>query len=160
MTNKKVLLQIDRKVEDLLAKMTLEEKLSQLRSYWMYDLQTNGILDEQKVAAKLNNGIGQITRVGGASTYLPKEAAKIANHLQHYLKEKTRLGIPAIVHEECCAGLMAPGGSVFPEIIGLASTFRPELAGKMTSIIRQQTMAIGSRQGLAPVLVEMCWPIQ
>jgi beta-glucosidase len=47
---------------------------------------------------------------------------------------------------------MAPGGSVFPEIIGLASTFRPELAGKMTSFIRQQTMAIGSRQGLAPVL--------
>jgi beta-glucosidase len=152
MTNKKVLSQIDRKVEELLAKMTLEEKLSQLRSYWMYDLQTNGILDEQKVAAKLKNGIGQITRIGGASTYLPKEAAKIANHLQHYLKEQTRLGIPAIVHEECCVGLMAPGGSVFPEIIGLASTFRPELAGKMTSFIRQQTMAIGSRQGLAPVL--------
>jgi len=55
MTNKKVLSQIDRKVEELLAKMTLEEKLSQLRSYWMYDLQTNGILDEQKVAAKLKN---------------------------------------------------------------------------------------------------------
>lgn len=152
MTNRKVLSQIDLKVEELLAKMTLEEKLSQLRAYWMYDLQTIGILDEQKVATKLKNGIGQITRVGGASTYLPKEAAKIANHLQYYLKEKTRLGIPAIVHEECCVGLMAPGSSVFPEIIGLASTFRPELAGKMTTFTRQQIMAIGSRQGLAPVL--------
>ncbi len=152
MTNKKVLSQIDRKVDELLSKMTLEEKLSQLSSYWMYDLQTNGNLDEQKVATKLKNGIGQITRVGGASTYPPKEAAKIANQLQYYLKEKTQLGIPAIVHEECCVGLMAPGGSVFPEIIGLASTFQPELAGKMTAYIRQQTMAIGSRQGLAPVL--------
>lgn len=152
MTNKKDLAQITQKVDELLAKMSLEEKLAQLRSYWMYDLQTNGILDDQKVASRLIDGIGQITRIGGASTYLPGEAAKVANHLQHFLKEETRLGIPAIVHEECCVGLMAPGGSIFPEIIGLASTFRPELANQMTSFIRQQIMAIGARQGLAPVL--------
>lgn len=152
MTYKKDLRKIKQKVDELLASMTLEEKLAQLRSYWMYDLQTKGILDDQKVTSKLNNGIGQITRIGGASTYSPAEAAKIANHLQYFLKEKTRLGIPAIVHEECCVGLMAPGGSIFPEIIGLASTFRPDLANQMTSVIRQQVMAIGARQGLAPVL--------
>jgi len=141
-----------KEINKLLQEMTLEEKLSQLRSYWIYELQTSAILDEKKIESKLINGIGQISRIGGASAYTPREAARIANHIQSFLKEKTRLGIPAIVHEECCVGLMAPLSSVFPEIIGLASTFQPELAYKMTSEIRKQVMAIGSRQGLAPVL--------
>ena len=66
--------------------------------------------------------------------------------------EQTRLGIPAIIHEECCVGLMSAGSSVFPQIIGLASTFRPDLAEDMTTAIRQQMRAIGAHQGLAPVL--------
>lgn len=142
----------EKEVKELLQKMTLEEKLSQLSSYWIYDLKTSGILDQKKIASKLNNGIGQITRIGGASAYTPREAAKVANQIQAFLREQTRLGIPAIVHEECCVGLMSPLASIFPEVIGLASTFEPELAYKMTSEIRKQVMAIGSRQGLAPVL--------
>ena len=66
--------------------------------------------------------------------------------------EETRLGIPAILHEESCAGAMILGGSVFPQMIGLASTFQPELAKRMTEQIRKQLLAIGARQALAPVL--------
>lgn len=132
--------------------MTLEEKIAQLGAFYMYDLQTKGELDDQKVAEKLKSGIGQITRIGGAAGYRPDEAAKVYNQLQRFLIEKTRLGIPAIVHEECCTGLMAPCSTIFPQIIGLASTFQPELAGQMTAMIREQMLAIGSRQGLAPVL--------
>jgi beta-glucosidase len=142
----------DKEIKKILRDMTLEEKLSQLRAYWIYELQTMAVLDEIKIESKLKNGIGQITRIGGASAYTPREAAKVANQIQAFLREKTRLGIPAIVHEECCVGLMAPLASIFPENIGLASTFQPDLAYKMTSEIRKQVMAIGSRQGLAPVL--------
>jgi beta-glucosidase len=144
--------ELNAKVNDLLARMTLEEKLAQLQGCWMYELQTKGVLDETKVESRFRHGIGQITRVGGASTYTPGEAAAVYNRLQRFLKEKTRLGIPAIDHEECCVGAMIPGASIFPQIIGLASTFQPELAGEMTSAIRSQMMAIGARQGLAPVL--------
>jgi beta-glucosidase len=140
------------RVAELLGSMTLEEKAAQVGSCWMYELQTRGELDPAKLELRFRHGIGQISRVGGASTYPPVEAARVVNHLQKYLVESTRLGIPAIVHEECCVGLMAPGGSIFPEIIGLASTFQPELAGQMTREIRSQMLAIGSRQGLAPVL--------
>jgi beta-glucosidase len=139
-------------VRELLGKMTVDEKLAQLGSCWLYDLQTRGALDQAKIEIKLKNGLGQITRIGGAGGYLPTEAAKTANLIQKYLKSKTRLGIPAIMHEECCAGVMAPGCSIFPQPIGLASSFEPALAEKMTSAIRKQMMAIGSRQGLAPVL--------
>jgi len=141
-----------KRVSDLLEQMTLQEKLAQLRSYWIHNLQTKGELDLRQVESKMKHGIGQITRLGGASTLDPLSAAKAANVLQHFLVEKTRLGIPAIVHEECCSGAMILGGSTFPQVIGLASTFQPELAEQMTDVIRKQLRAIGAHQGLAPVL--------
>jgi len=140
------------RVTNLLSQLTLDEKLAQLGSYWIYDLQTKGELDQKKITTRLKQGIGQITRVAGASTLDPVSAAKAANGLQKFLIENTRLGIPAIVHEECCSGAMILGGTMFPQMLGLASTFQPELAEAMTSAIRKQLRAIGAQQGLAPVL--------
>ena len=143
---------IKKQVETLISKMTLDEKLAQIGSYWMYELQTEGKLDHSKVYSKLVHGIGQITRVAGATTQDPVLAAKTGNQLQKFLVEETRLGIPAILHEESCSGAMILGGTVFPQMIGLASTFQPELAEEMTKAIRKQLLAIGARQSLAPVL--------
>lgn len=144
--------EIRRKVTELISRMTIEEKIAQLGSYWVYDLQTKGKLDPGKIKVKLTNGIGQITRNAGACNLMPLETARSANLLQKFLKEHTRLGIPTIIHEECCAGLMSAGSTVFPQMIGLACTFRPELAEQMTSAIRLQMRAVGAHQGLAPVL--------
>ena len=143
---------ITTKIQELVDQMTLDEKLAQLGSYWMYELQTRGELDQLKVASKLKDGIGQIARVAGASTLDPVSAAKTINGLQKFLVEQTRLGIPAIVHEECCCGAMVLGGTVYPQVLGLAATFQPELAEAMTTAIRKQLRAIGARQALAPVL--------
>jgi beta-glucosidase len=144
--------QIKSRVAELVSRMTIEEKLAQLGSYWVHELQSRGRLDENKITQKLKLGIGQITRNAGACNLYPLETAKSANILQKFLKEKTRLGIPAIIHEECCAGVMSAGSTVFPQMIGLASTFRPDLARQMTTAIRHQMRAIGAHQGLAPVL--------
>lgn len=143
---------IKQRVSDLLAQMTLQEKIRQLGGYWFYELQTKGQLDLEKVRVKLKDGVGQITRIAGAGNLTPLEAAKAYNQIQKFLLEETRLGIPAINHEECCSGLMALESTVYPQMIGLASTFQPELARKMTQQIRKQMLAIGARQGLAPVL--------
>ena len=139
-------------IETLLMQMTLDEKLAQIGSYWMYELQTGGALDMDRVRVKLGQGIGQITRVAGASTLDPLSAAKAGNQIQRFLVEETRLGIPAILHEESCSGAMILGGSMYPQMIGLASTFLPELAEAMTQAIRKQLLSIGARQALAPVL--------
>ena len=143
---------IKQRIETLVSQMTLDEKLAQIGSYWMYNLQTDGKLDPTKIKTKLGHGIGQITRVAGASTLDPVSAAKAGNQIQKFLVEETRLGIPAILHEECCSGAMLLGGTAYPQMIGLASTFQPDLAGKMTRAIRAQLLAIGARQALAPVL--------
>ena len=139
-------------VQALISQMTLDEKLAQLGSYWFYELQTRGELDMAKVAARLKNGLGQVTRVAGASTLDPVSAARVGNRLQKYLLEETRLRIPAIFHEESCSGAMILGGTVYPQMIGLASSFQPELAETITTAIRKQLLAIGARQALAPVL--------
>src|SRR5690349_18365526 len=97
---------IEQRVNALLSQMTLEEKLAQVGSYWIWDLQTDGALDREKAAEKLKYGIGQITRLAGGTTLDPLSAVKVSNRLQKFLVEKTRLGIPAIIHEECCSGAM------------------------------------------------------
>jgi beta-glucosidase len=144
---------IAERVQDLMAQMTLEEKIAQLGSCWVFELQDDQQgFSPDKAASLIGHGIGQITRIGGGSTLAPMESAKMANAIQAYLVHHTRLGIPAIVHEECCSGYMALGATCFPQIIGLASTWQPELAEQMTTVIRQQMRAVGAHQGLAPVL--------
>ena len=79
-------------------------------------------------------------------------AAAFANDIQRFLVEQTRLGIPAIVHEESVAGLTARDATQFPQAIGLASTWNPALLEAMGRVIRAQMLAVGARQTLAPVL--------
>lgn len=140
------------RVEDLLSRMTLEEKIAQLNSVWASNIVENGKLSEEKLNALLKNGIGQISRLAGATSLPPKEVAKVYNEIQKFLVERTRLKIPAIVHEECLSGFMANTATTFPQAIGLASTWDPELIYKITSVIRKQMRCVGAHQGLSPVL--------
>lgn len=143
---------IQRKVEELLSKMTLEEKIAQLGSIPSGKLVENGKFSKEKAKELLKDGIGQITRVAGYAERDPVESVEIINEIQKFLKEETRLGIPAIIHEECLSGVMTKGTTTFPQAIGMASTFEPEDIRKMTSIIRKEMRAFGVHQGLSPVL--------
>ena len=143
---------VKQRTRDILGGLSLDEKLAQVRAYRIYDLQTRGQLDPHKVADRLRDGIGQITRLAGMSTLEPRAAARAANELQKYLVERTRPAIPAILHEEACSGAMVLGATAFPQMLGLAATFEPALAEAMTGVIRGQLRAIGAHQALAPVL--------
>lgn len=139
------------RAEELVRKMTLEEKAAQLGSFGPQHLLEDGRLSE-KGKDLLRHGIGQISRLAGASDLGPAEAARAANEIQEYLLQKTRLGIPALMHEECLSGYMAKGGTTFPQSIGMAAAFDPELMERVTTIIRQQMRAVGAHLGLSPVL--------
>jgi len=140
------------RVEDLLDQMTLDEKLAQVGSINGFDLLEEGHFSEVLAANLIPAGIGEITRIGGGTLLTPQESARAANALQRFLVDSTRLGIPAIVHEECCSGLMALGATAFPQMIGLASTWTPDLAEAMAREIRRQMRSAGAHQGLSPVL--------
>ncbi len=140
------------KVKTLISKMTLEEKVAQLGSIFPKPLLANGKFAPTGAAKELKNGIGHIS-APALGTNLPlHEVAEFINDVQKYLVENTRLGIQAIVHEECLNGFRGKGATIFPQNIGLASTWQPDLIGRITTTIRQQMRTVGIHQGLAPVL--------
>lgn len=143
---------LEKRVKDLISKMTLEEKIAQLGSIQGTYFIEDGKLSKDKMKELLKNGIGQITRLAGGKDREPEKVAEFANEIQRFLIEETRLGIPAIIHEECLSGFMAKSATTFPQAIGLASTFEPELIEKVSSVIRKEMRAEGVHQGLAPVL--------
>ena len=145
-------LSVDDRVESLLEMMTLEEKVAQLGSVWVFQLTEKGQFSPEKAGPLLRHGLGHVTRISGASDLTPRDAARLANEIQRYLLEETRLGIPAIVHEEICSGLMAKDAMVYPQALGVAATWDPDLAREMADVIRLQMRAMGAHHGLSPVL--------
>lgn len=144
---------VEERTEHLLSQMTLEEKLGQLGAVWATDLIDNQKhFVQAKAEQKIASGIGHVSRVGAVSLLKPQASAAVANDIQAYLVKQTRLGIPAIVHEESCAGYMARDATTFPQAIGLAATWAPELIEEMAGVIRTQMRAVGAHHGLAPVL--------
>jgi beta-glucosidase len=145
-------LPIDDRVERLLDQMTLEEKIAQLGSAWVFQLIEDGRLSGSKAHELLAKGLGHVTRISGASNLGAEEAAQLANEIQRFLLDETRLGIPAIVHEEICSGLMAKDSIVYPQAIGVAAAWEPSLVREMAAAIRRQMRAMGAHHGLSPVL--------
>ncbi len=132
--------------------MTLDEKLAQIGCVWSSRLLAGGAFSPAAARDVLAHGIGHVTRIGGATVLGPRESAAFTNAVQRFLVEETRLGIPAIVHEESCAGYTARDATCFPQAIGLAATFEPALVEAMAVEIRRQMLAVGARHTLAPVL--------
>ena len=140
-------------IEALLARMTLDEKLAQLGCVWSTQLVEDDAFSSAAAERLLVHGIGEITRIGASTGLRPRERAAFANEIQRYLVEETRLGIPAIVHEESTAGLCARDATQFPQAIGLASLVGPGSASNASAaVIRAQMVATGARHTLAPVL--------
>ncbi|HEX6139191.1 MAG TPA: glycoside hydrolase family 3 N-terminal domain-containing protein [Candidatus Limnocylindria bacterium] len=145
-------LPIEDRVTDLLGRMTRAEKVAQLGSFWAFEVVGADGLDMERLMTLAGEGIGQITRLAGSTNLRPAEVAEMSNKIQRSLVERTRLGIPAIIHEECLHGLIAWGAPSFQQSIGAAASFDPELVTAMAATIRRRMLLTGARQALAPVL--------
>ncbi|HEX3187953.1 MAG TPA: glycoside hydrolase family 3 N-terminal domain-containing protein [Pyrinomonadaceae bacterium] len=152
-------LAVDARVADLLSRMTLEEKVAQLTCLWADRPQANpqtdfatdrGEFSPAKAAQVMKFGIGQIARQRERKG--PREGAMFANAVQKWLIENTRLGIPAILHDEILHGHMAQGSTSFPQPIALATTWDPEFIRKIFTAGALETRARGSHQVLGPNL--------
>jgi beta-glucosidase len=132
--------------------MTFEEKIAQIGSVWAMELLDESRFSPPRAKKLIKYGLGQASRAGVGTGLDPVQIAVFVNDLQRFLIEHTRLGIPAIVHEECLTGFMAREATIFPQIIGIAGTWDPDLVNRMTAVARRQMLAVGVRQGLSPVL--------
>ncbi|MCK4419359.1 glycoside hydrolase family 3 C-terminal domain-containing protein [Candidatus Aerophobetes bacterium] len=181
-------LSVEERVEDLFSKMTLEEKIGQLKARIfplgrMFFEFSEGLSEDQmrgikKIYLSLvfeggdiwlplsanywrkhwkevvvegeRYGIGQLSTA--LRPFSPRESTELANKMQKFIVEKTRLGIPVMIHEECLHGCVAKGSTIFPQAIALASTWDPDLMREVATAIGKETRARGIHHGLSPTI--------
>jgi len=150
------------RARELIDKMTLEEKASQLCAAWL-EISADGTFTVKEIAFSrekpnhdrsyvLGRGIGQLTRPYGTQAQDPHATAKGINEIQRFLVEQTRLGIPAMLHEECLSGAMIRGCTIFPSSLNYASSWDDNLMERIGATIGNELRSLGVHQGLAPVL--------
>ena len=152
-------LSIEERVKDLLARMTLEEKVAQMTSLWMDKPNDNrrvpkdqmpfgGEFSPELAKQKMPHGIGQFARQREMRD--AKRSAEYANAVQKWLIENTRLQIPAIFHDEILHGNMGAGSTVFPVPLALASSWDTDLISRVFTVAARQTRIRGTQQVLGP----------
>lgn len=159
------------RAEDLLRRMTLEEKVAQMIGVWEKkgDIQdAKGNFSAAKASRVFPNGLGQITRpsdkrgvtasnnaagvAADAVNRTAQETADYINAAQRWAVENTRLGIPMIMHEEALHGYVARGATSFPQSIALASSWDPALVERVFGVAAREMRARGANLALAPVV--------
>jgi beta-glucosidase len=155
---------VEARVQDLLSRMTLEEKVAQMMSIWdakaeVFDTKLE--FDPAKMAQKFPNSIGQFARPSDATgptspRVLPgrdvRGTIRLVNALQRYAMTRTRLGIPILFHEEGLHGYAALGATSFPQAIALASGWDPQLLRAVNGVTAREIRARGVSLALTPVV--------
>jgi beta-glucosidase len=157
-------LPVETRVEDLLSRMTLEEKVAQMQSIWdakteVFD--SNLELDTRKFAQKYPDGVGQFARPSDATgpkspRLVPgrgvRATVRLVNALQRFSLQHGRLGIPIMFHEEGLHGYAAVGATSFPQAIALASSWDPALVRAVNAVTAREIRARGVSEALTPVV--------
>ncbi|GGU28620.1 beta-glucosidase family protein [Lentzea flava] len=148
------------RVRDLMARMTVREKVAQLYGVWV-GIDSGGevaphqhdlIVEPPSLDDLIPHGIGQLTRVFGTRPIAPDVGAHSLARTQRQIIAGNRFGIPAMVHEECLTGLAAWQATVYPSPLCWGATFEPDLVRRMGEHIGRSMRRLGVHQGLAPVL--------
>lgn len=140
---------IEKRVDDLIARMTIEEKVAQTLAVWLMVGKDGGFSPDSAKKYALN-GLGSLHRRYLAQTY--EEGAKESNVIQKHFIENTRLGIPILISTEGLHGLMAKNATVFPMAMGLASSWDTGLFHRIYTSVALETRALGIHQLFSPNL--------
>ncbi|MFC0553781.1 beta-glucosidase [Planotetraspora thailandica] len=151
----------DERVEALMSRMSLAEKVAQLYGVWVgIDNSDGEMAPHQHEFTSLPvgwdelvaDGIGQLTRPFGTTPVDVVTGARTLAGAQRSITEAGRWGIPALVHEECLTGLAAWQAGVYPSPLCWGASFDPGLVERMGAQIGATMRRLGIHQGLAPVM--------
>ncbi len=147
-------LAVSKRVQDLLSRMTIEEKAAQLMGLWnggVEDFNDEFLNDPEKMKAAFGRGINSVHPAFRGL----KETVEQRNKIQKYVVEKTRLGIPVIFVDEGQHGMMRREVTVFPQAIGMACSWDPSLFEKVYGTIAREMRTRGTHHALTPV-IDVC----
>lgn len=144
--------EIDRRVDKIMASMTLEEKIAQITGIGPRELIVDGRFSIEKCRELIPNGIGHICQTSSRVTFKREELRDFIRDIQRYLITETKTKIPAIVHEEAITGLSAWGATTFPQQIGIGCSWNPEMVTRNTTSTRENMRSTGITFALSPML--------
>ena len=139
-------------VDTLYSRMTQAERVAQLYGIRPKEIMEDGKLSLEKCREKIPDGIGHICQYACALDMEPNELRDFVRDLQNYLIHETPSGIPAIFHEEAITGLAAKGATVYPQQLGIACTWNPELATVKTEQTAEVMRSVGATLALSPMV--------
>jgi beta-glucosidase len=140
---------VEVRVRDLVKRMTLQEKIAQMQDLSYSEIYTADSLDPARMQKYLHGvSLGCMEGMGLSA----EEYARSVDRVQRYIVEKSRLGIPMIATSEALHGCSHGGATIYPQAIGLGSTFNPSLINKMTRAISKELKVQGINQVLSPDL--------
>ena len=147
---------IEQQVDELYSKMSQEERIAQLKSMYMDELfNDEGQLDTAKCRELIPYGIGHFSQFCMQQPRNPNELRDRAIAIQDWLLNNTPNGIPALLHEEVLSGVNTLGSAIYPQQIGQACSFNPELAEQKTLQTSTTLRKIGGIFALSP-MVDVC----
>jgi beta-glucosidase len=147
-------LPVEKRVKDLLSRMTMNEKIGQLMGLWnggVEDFKPEIFDDPGKMKEIFGNGCHSIH----PAPFKIRETVELRNKIQKYLVEETRLGIPAMFVDEGQHGMMRPESTVFPQAIGLACSWDTKLFEEVYAVIAREMRTRGTHFALSPV-IDVC----
>lgn len=152
---------VDKRIADLIGRMTVAEKVAQVTAVWAKKKRFTApgkLLIADSAALVMPHGIGHITRPsegfdgGGGTGRTASNTVDFINAVQQWLVEETRLGIPALCHEESLHGLAAPGATSWGQPISVAATFNRDLTRQLYATAARQAASRGAHVVLTPVV--------
>ena len=147
---------IEQQIDELYQKMPQEERIAQLKSMYMDELfDAEGKLDTAKCKELIPFGIGHFSQFCMQQPREPNELRDRAIAIQDWLMHNTPNGIPALLHEEVLSGVNTLGSTIYPQQIGQAGSFNPELAELKTRQTSTQLRKMGGLFALSP-MVDVC----
>ena len=147
---------MEQQIDELYGKMSQEERIAQLKSMYMDDLfNEQGKLDEAKCKELIPNGIGHFSQFCMQQPRDPNELRDRTAAVQDWLMKNTPNGIPALLHEEVLSGVNTLGSTIYPQQIGQACSFNPELAALKTIQTSTTMRKMGGVLALSP-MVDVC----
>lgn len=146
----------DQQVDELYNKMSQEERLAQLQSRFMDDLfDESGKLDTAQCRKLIPNGMGHFSQYASQKPMPANQLRDRVAQLQDWLINNTPNGIPALFHEEVLTGINTQDATIYPQQIGQACSFNPELAELKTKQTGIEMRKMGGLQSLSP-MVDVC----
>lgn len=143
---------LDKQVDALYERLSVEDRAAQLFGIYPSELMVDGKFSIEKCREVIPFGAGHICQISSSLEYDADQLRALIADIQDYMVNETPAGIPAVIHDECITGVTAKGATIYPQQIGVACSWDPDLLKRKTMETASSMRALGEQYALSPMI--------